>query len=127
MLVGMNVSGPMRKTEQEVLNVREVIKETYPRLDDLYRHSFKYVTYSTVMSNKVYIFDHNGELVTKKDYDAEAMEKVKAIVLADYDIEAAEIFIGYGYDNVIYGFESDKLMVYFDFDDLEVVYYRGGL
>lgn len=127
MLIGMNVSGPLRKAEQEKAKVFEEIKKTYPRVKDLNRHSFQYVTYSTTMSNKVYVFDHLGELVIKKDVNASDLEKVKDLVLVDYGIEDAQVFIGYGFDNVVYGVEDERLMVYFDYDDLEVVYYKGGL
>ena len=126
--IGLNISGPVRyeaKKDEAVLNI---VQKRFPFIHSLYRHSFKYVTYSCVDKNKAYVFDYEGILVMEKDYDESMSANIQALVLEKYGVENAQVHIGYGYDNIVFVVEEKDLMVYFDYDTYDVVYYlRGNL
>lgn len=126
--IGLNISGPARYEAKKDEAVLEVVQKRFPLIHSLYRHSFKYVTYSAVSGNTAYVFDYEGELVMEKDYDESMSADIRSLVFEKYGIENAQVHIGYGYDNMVFAVEEKDLMVYFDYDTYEVVYYlRGNL
>ena len=121
--IGLNISGPARYEAKKDEAVLAVVQRRFPSIHSLYRHSFQYVTYSAVYGEKAYLFDNEGELVMEKDYDDSMIEDIQALVAADYGIEDASVNIGYGYDNMVFAVEEGDLMVYYDYDTYEIVYY----
>lgn len=126
-MIGLNITGPMRLSHAEDAHAYETVKKRFPLVTDFYRHAFQYVTYSGISKDEVLIFDYEGMLVMRKDYDESKINAVKNQVKEDYGIDA-EVHIGYGYNNVVFVVEEDHFMVYYDYDTLEIVYYfRGDL
>ena len=121
--IGLNISGPVRYEMKKDEAVLAVVQERFPLIHSLYRHSFKYVTYSAVNDDTAYLFDNEGGLVMQKDYDVSMIEDIQSLVEENYGIENAEVNIGYGYDNMVFAVEEGDLMVYYDYDTYEVVYY----
>lgn len=124
--VGLNVSGPAHFNAKKDEVVLEKVNKRFPLIHSLYRHSFKYVTYSAILNDKVYIFDYEGGFVIEKEFDESMIFEIQAIVQKQYGIEKADVHIGYGYDNVVFVVEQENKFIYFDYDTKEVVFYSRG-
>ena len=124
--IGLNISGPARYEEYKNEAVLEQVNKRFPLIRTIYEHNFKYVTYSAISSGSAYIFDYEGVLVMKKDFDESMIQEIKEIVKRDYGIEDADVQIGFGYDNMVFVVEEGDRMIYFDYDTKEVVYYMKG-
>lgn len=126
--IGLNISGPAQYNAKKDEEVLIQVKKRFPLIPSIYRHSFKYVTYSGIYENTACIFDYEGILVMKKDFDESMISDIQKLVFDNYGIENAEVHIGYGYDNMVFVVEEKDLVVYYDYDTYEIVYYlRGGL
>ena len=126
--VGLNITGPMNYEAYKDEVILKEVKKEYPSINSLYRHSFKYVTYSTISNEKVYIFDNEGGLVVEKEFKSEMIDEIKHLVLDNYGIGNVEVNIGFGYNNAVYVVEEEDMIVLFDYDTKDVVYYfRGNL
>ena len=126
--IGLNISGPANYEAYKDEMILKEVKKRFPTINDLYRHSFKYVTYSTYNNDKAYLFDNDGKLVVEKEFNIEMLDEIKQIVLNNYGIENAEVNLGFGYDNVVFVVEEEDIIVLFDYDTKEVIYYfRGNL
>ena len=56
------------------------------------------------------------------------IEEIKQIAFENYGLEDVEVNIGFGYDNVAFVVEDKDVIILFDYDTKEVVYYvRGNL
>ena len=66
--IGLNISGPFQYEEAKNKTVLETVNKRYPLIHHLYRHSFKYVTYSYYNDTDAYLFDNEGKLVIKKEF-----------------------------------------------------------
>lgn len=126
--IGLNISGPARLQDEKEETVLYTVKKRFPMISSLYRHSFKYVTYSTIYASKAYVFDYEGLLIMEKDFDESMLVEIQNIVEEKYGIKDAEVHIGFGYDNMVFVVEEEGYMIYFDYDTKEVIYYlRGNL
>lgn len=126
--IGLNISGPANYESYKDEVILKQVKKRFPLINDLYRHSFKYVTYSAYNEDKAYLFDNEGKLVVEKEFKIEMFDEIKQIVLNNYGIENAEVNLGFGYDNIVFVVEDEDVIVLFDYDTKEVVYYfRGNL
>lgn len=123
--IGLNISGPANQNKMAIGQVHERINRRFPQLQQIHRHSFKYITYSAVLKDKAYFFDHEGELIVEKDYDQSLVQQVKELAKSK-GFEANEVTLGYGYKNPVFVIEENNQFIYFDYDTLEVVYYVKG-
>lgn len=123
--IGLNISGPAHSNEIAIQSVQEKVHRKFSKINTLNRHSFKYITYSSVVKDKAYFFDKDGELIVEKKYDETQLDKVRQIA-ATYGIENPEITLGYGYINPVYVIEQDHCFLYLDYDSLENVFYMKG-
>lgn len=124
--VGLNISGPAQAQRSKDDEVYSKIQKRFPLVQEVSRHNFKYVTYSAVINNKVYIFDYEGGLVIEKPFSEEKIQLVTQKINNEYGIENANVQIGYGYENVVLYVEEGSYMIYFDYDTLETVFYHRG-
>ena len=116
-------SGPSRKHEEEVQNQITVIQEKYHDIKNLYRDAFYYITYIGEDSENYVWFNEKGQAIISKEKSSLKMNEVKQIAQKDYNIENAEITLGYGYDNPVYIITDGKTEIRLDYDDLHEVYY----
>lgn len=125
-IIGLNISGPAHYEKQKDNGITQKIVNKYPSAESIYRHSFKYVTYSAIVDNEVYIFDYEGSLVVKKEYQKSMIEEIQELVRKSYGIENAQVHVGYGLNNVVFVVEENQRMIYFDYDTKEVIFYSRG-
>ena len=118
----LNISGPAMKADAELQAMINQIRQDYPQADDFYRHSFRYITYSAQTATNYYWFNQNGELIVSKRKSSAKLEEAAAVA-ETYGIENAEVKLGYGTDNPVYVIEQGGIMLYLDYDTLDVVYY----
>ena len=56
------------------------------------------------------------------------LDEIQQICKEKYQLENVEVNIGFGYDNLVFVVEEENVMILFDYDTKEVVYYlRGNL
>lgn len=123
--VGLNISGPAHLNENAIVQVQQKIQKRFPAIQQIERHSFKYITYSAVVNDKAYFFDHEGGLIVEKMYNEEQKEKVKEIALSK-GFENPTIKLGYGYINPVFIIEEKEGFLYLDYDTLEIIFYMKG-
>lgn len=116
-------SGPSRKYEEEVRNQMTAIQETYREIENLHRDAFYYITYIGEDSENYVWFNEEGQAIISKEKSSLQMNQVKEIAAQDYNMEDAEITLGYGYDNPVYVITKGETEVRLDYDDLHEVYY----
>lgn len=116
-------SGPSRKYEEEIHDQMISIQETYREIENLQRDAFYYITYIGEDSENYVWFNEEGQAIISKDKSSLQMNQVKKIVEQDYNIEDAQITLGYGYDNPVYVITSKYSEIRLDYDDLHEVYY----
>ncbi|MGN1343738.1 MAG: hypothetical protein ACI4U3_04110 [Traorella sp.] len=126
MNIGLNISGPYHYQESKNQSVLETVQKRFPAIHDLYRHVFKYVTYSFYNDNTVYLFDYEGKLVVQREFDISRFDEIKEICYQEYGLEDVDVQIGFGYDNLVFVVEKDERIILFDYDTNEVVYYLRG-
>ena len=124
--IGLHISGPARLEEVKDKIVLENVKKRFPLVHSLYQHNFKYVTYSAISNGYAYVFDYEGYLIMKKEFNDSMFDEIKDIVKREYGLENVEVNIGFGYDNMVFVVEEKNIMIYFDYDTKEVVYYLKG-
>ena len=124
--IGLYISGPSRVNEKKDEKILEIVQKEYKFIDELYRHSFKYVTYSYVDESYAYVFDHDGDFVGKKEFSSIMFDEIKTICKDNYGLNDVDVHIGFGYDNFVFVVEEENIMIYFDYDSKEVVYYLRG-
>ena len=126
--IGLNITGPYYYDNYKDEVVLKTVKKDYPWISNLYRHRFKYLTYSYYDNSTVYVFDYEGELVVKKDFDLQSFDEIKEIVKNEYGLDDVDVHIGFGYNDIVYVVEEENVFIYFDYETKEVVYYvRGNL
>lgn len=116
-------SGPSRKYEEEVRNQMTAIQETYREIENLHRDAFYYITYIGEDSENYVWFNEEGQAIISKEKSSLQMNQVKEIAAQDYNMEDAEITLGYGYDNPVYVITKGETEIRLDYDDLHEVYY----
>lgn len=116
-------SGPSRKVEEEVRNQMTAIQETYREIENLHRDAFYYITYIGEDSENYVWFNEKGQAIISKEKSSLQMNQVKDIAAQDYNMEDAEITLGYGYDNPVYVITDGVTEIRLDYDDLHEVYY----
>ena len=116
-------SGPSRKFEEEVRNQMTAIQETYREIENLHRDAFYYITYIGEDSENYVWFNEKGQAIISKEKSSLQMNQVKDIAAQDYNMEDAEITLGYGYDNPVYVITDGVTEIRLDYDDLHEVYY----
>ncbi|MEJ8735885.1 hypothetical protein WKT02_00340 [Erysipelotrichaceae bacterium HCN-30851] len=116
-------SGPSRKYEEEVRNQMTAIQETYREIENLHRDAFYYITYIGEDSENYVWFNEKGQAIISKEKSSLQMNQVKDIAAQDYNMEDAEITLGYGYDNPVYVITDGVTEIRLDYDDLHEVYY----
>ena len=124
--IGLNISGPARLEEIKVQEILERVNSRFPLVHSLYQHNFRYTTYSAIVKNEAFVFDYEGVLIMRKDFDESMIEEIKSIVKEDYGIEEVDVQIGFGYNNMVFVVEKDDQIICFDYDTKEVVYYMKG-
>lgn len=122
--IGLNISGPSTKAMVEENELLSGIKKTYPKIEDIYRHSFNYVTYSAVDGEDYRWFNEEGKLILSKKVAKAQFDKVKEMAEDKLHLRNFEIHLGYGYENAVYVIEEENVFLYLDFDSLDVVYYH---
>lgn len=121
--IGLNISGPARYNEIQEAAILEKVNQRFPLIQSLYRHNFEYVTYSAISAKNAYVFDYEGGLVMKKEFDEASLTEIQNRIYEEYGVENAEVHIGYGYDNMAYIVDEDDFKVYFDYDTKEEIFY----
>ncbi len=116
-------SGPSRKFEEEVRNQMTAIQETYREIENLHRDAFYYITYIGEDSENYVWFNEKGQAIISKEKSSLQMNQVKDIAAQDYNMEDAEITLGYGYDNPVYVITDGVTEIRLDYDELHEVYY----
>ena len=118
----LNISGPAIKAQVEEMQMILKIQEDYPKCEDFYRHSFRYVTFSASDKEHLYWFNQHGELIQSRPKTTARVEEALKIA-KEYGFDDEVIRYGYGYENPVYVFERLGTFLYLDYDTLEVVYY----
>ena len=116
-------SGPSRKFEEEVRNQMTAIQETCREIENLHRDAFYYITYIGEDSENYVWFNEKGQAIISKEKSSLQMNQVKDIAAQDYNMEDAEITLGYGYDNPVYVITDGVTEIRLDYDELHEVYY----
>lgn len=120
--IGINITGPALYEKASNDSIIRVIQDSYPRLTDFKRHSYRYVTYSSIKGNKSYFFDSQGNLIVIKDY-SESMVNEAFMNAKNYGFELDDMQLGYGYNNPVYVFEDDERILLLDYDTYEEIAY----
>lgn len=124
-ILGVYVSGPLRKQENDEAKIETTIKKE-ESCEVIDRISFQFVTYTCETSKNYVIFDENGEkIATRKKSEAQFSDVEK--IVSDYsELEGAEVRVGYGYEAPAYYITKGIYVLVVDFDTLEVIYSSGG-
>ena len=77
MNIGLHISGPARLEEVKDKIVLENVKKRFPLVHSLYQHNFKYVTYSAISNGYAYVFDYEGYLIMKKEFNDSMFDEIK--------------------------------------------------
>ena len=124
-ILGIFVSGPLRKQEDDEAKIESLIKKE-ESCKMIERISFEFVTYTCETTNNYIVFDENGKkIATRKKKDAQVLE-VEKIVRKYPELEEARIQVGYGYEAPAYYITQGIYVLVVDFDTLEVIYSSGG-
>ena len=99
------------------------IQETYREIENLHRDAFYYITYIGEDRENYVWFNEKGQAIISKEKSSLQMNQVKDIAAQDYNMEDAEITLGYGYDNPVYVITDGVTEIRLDYDDLHEVYY----
>lgn len=121
------VTGPVNKNESDINAVKDKISSNNKTCKQIYRTSFKYVTYTCTSSDKYYVYDANGKLLLKRDKSLADFDKVRSMINDKYSyFKNSKIKIGYGRKNIAYVIEKDTNMLIIDFDSFKVIFNSGG-
>lgn len=122
MFLGINITGPFYYNQASNQKIIRQIQVQYPQLKDFDRHSYRYVTYSSINENESYFFDASGKWIVTKPYSEEIVMNVLEIA-EDYGFEKENMQLGYGYDNPVFVFEDGNRMLLLDYDTYEEIAY----
>lgn len=123
MNMGIFVSGPKRKMEDETYRIIEKIEHGKNASKFLYRHSFKYVVYVGETKKDYIWYDASGKkIASRKKKDAQ-FDKVKNKMIKKGFKKDTPVTLGYGYKHPVYVIEDGYHIYYLDFDTCKEVFY----
>lgn len=120
--VGVFISGPKAKYQNEVQTQKNQILNKNQSIKKLKRHVFLYKTYIGEDKNNIYWFNEVGKEILSLPRNTLRYDDVKKKVKEKYQSDNITISLGYGYDNAIYVVRCDYGSILLDYDTLKEVY-----
>lgn len=124
MFIGILISGPVLKKEDEILKAEQKIQEQYKNIESIKRHVFRYVTYSGEVEDRYIIFDENGKKLAVRYKKDAKFDEIKKLLKTSYpNLVDCEIEVGYGKNQPAYIIENEFERLILNYDNLRVVFY----
>lgn len=124
MFIGILISGPVLKKEDEIAKAKQKIVEQYEKIENIERHVFTYVTYTGEDDRRYIIFDEAGKKIAVRYKEDAKFDEVKKLLKEEYpNLVDCEIKVGYGKNKPAYIIEKAYEKLVINFDNLRVVYY----
>ncbi|MEG0360147.1 MAG: hypothetical protein RR602_00830 [Longicatena sp.] len=124
--IGIFISGPSRKYEDDIAKPIASIKRNYKDLKNIHRDVFYYTTYIGEDEDTIVWFNEAGKIITSEKKSTLQIAKAKEIAQTQYGAKEIDVHIGYGYDNPVYVIQSEVGKLLLDYNTFKEVYYLKG-
>lgn len=121
--VSIFIVGPKLKFDYETGRVSTTINAELGSSNDVYRHVFEHITYTTRDDSYIYWYNEEPKLVLKKELKSLRLEEVDRIV-KEYTSLEYKVNIGYAYDEAAYEVISDDVYMLLNYETLDIVHLR---